>query len=158
MPRVELTIEPDPSYVRTARQVAVAVARRAGLPDDTVADVRLAVGEATGLLLRLDPDHDERVRLGFVDDAGLAVDLTADVPLPTGPEDPAGPGATGPDDDDLDGSADGALPVPAVLGLLHELAGGLDVAHGPDGVRLTMRWDRAGAVADDAGDEASPGA
>jgi anti-sigma regulatory factor (Ser/Thr protein kinase) len=46
MPSVHLSFTPDPAYVRTARQVAAAVARRAGLPDSLIDEVRLATGEA----------------------------------------------------------------------------------------------------------------
>ena len=45
MPRATLTIPPAPEHVRTARLVAVAAARRAGLDEEAVDDVRLAVGE-----------------------------------------------------------------------------------------------------------------
>lgn len=46
MPAATLTIPPSVEHVRTARLVAVAAARRAGLDEETVDDVRLAVGEA----------------------------------------------------------------------------------------------------------------
>jgi anti-sigma regulatory factor (Ser/Thr protein kinase) len=42
---VVLTFVPGPEHVRTARLVVVAVARRAGLEDSRLDDVRLAVGE-----------------------------------------------------------------------------------------------------------------
>ncbi len=41
-----MTFSPDPAYVRTVRMVAVAVARRAGVADDLLEEVRLAIGEA----------------------------------------------------------------------------------------------------------------
>jgi anti-sigma regulatory factor (Ser/Thr protein kinase) len=43
---VRLTFSPDPAYVRTVRMVAVAVARRAGVADALLDEVRLAIGEA----------------------------------------------------------------------------------------------------------------
>jgi anti-sigma regulatory factor (Ser/Thr protein kinase) len=43
---VHLAFSPDPAYVRTVRLVAAAVARRAGVPDDILDEVRLAIGEA----------------------------------------------------------------------------------------------------------------
>ena len=46
MPSATLSIPPSVEHVRTARLVAVAAARRAGLAEDVVDDVRLAVGEA----------------------------------------------------------------------------------------------------------------
>ncbi|HEY3505009.1 MAG TPA: ATP-binding protein [Actinocatenispora sp.] len=46
MPTVRLGFSPAPAHVRTARLVAVAVARRAGVSEDLLDEVRLAVGEA----------------------------------------------------------------------------------------------------------------
>jgi anti-sigma regulatory factor (Ser/Thr protein kinase) len=46
VPAATLTIPPSVEHVRTARLVAVAAARRAGLDEGAVDDVRLAVGEA----------------------------------------------------------------------------------------------------------------
>src|SRR6059058_2697412 len=43
---VELAFTPLPAHVRTARLVAVAVARRSGVADSLLDEVRLAVGEA----------------------------------------------------------------------------------------------------------------
>jgi anti-sigma regulatory factor (Ser/Thr protein kinase) len=45
MPTATLSIPPSVEHVRTARLVAVAAARRAGLDEEAVDDVRLAVGE-----------------------------------------------------------------------------------------------------------------
>lgn len=46
MPTVRLGFSPSPAHVRTARLVAVAVARRAGVAEELLDEVRLAVGEA----------------------------------------------------------------------------------------------------------------
>ena len=46
MPSATLSIPPGTEHVRTARLVAVTAARRAGLSEETVDDVRLAVSEA----------------------------------------------------------------------------------------------------------------
>jgi anti-sigma regulatory factor (Ser/Thr protein kinase) len=43
---VQLRFTPLPEHVRTARLVATAVARRLGLPEDVLEEIRLAVGEA----------------------------------------------------------------------------------------------------------------
>lgn len=45
MATVSLRFQPVPEHVRTARLVAVAAARRAGLDEDRLDEVRLAVGE-----------------------------------------------------------------------------------------------------------------
>jgi serine/threonine-protein kinase RsbW len=46
MPTVEVSFTALPAHVRTARLVALAVARRAGVPEQLLDEVRLAVGEA----------------------------------------------------------------------------------------------------------------
>jgi anti-sigma regulatory factor (Ser/Thr protein kinase) len=46
VPTVTLTFTTLPEHVRTARLVAAAVARRHGLTEDVLDDIRLAVGEA----------------------------------------------------------------------------------------------------------------
>lgn len=46
MATVRLEFSPEPAHVRTVRLVGVAVARRAGVPDDQLDEVRLAIGEA----------------------------------------------------------------------------------------------------------------
>jgi anti-sigma regulatory factor (Ser/Thr protein kinase) len=43
---VRLEFSPEPAHVRTVRLVGVAVARRAGVIDDQLDEVRLAIGEA----------------------------------------------------------------------------------------------------------------
>ena len=46
MATVEVTFTPPPAHVRTARLVATAVARRSGVDEALLDEVRLAVGEA----------------------------------------------------------------------------------------------------------------
>ena len=46
MATVEVTFPPLPAHVRTARLVATAVARRSGIDESLLDEVRLAVGEA----------------------------------------------------------------------------------------------------------------
>ncbi len=46
MATVEVTFTPLPAHVRTARLVATAVARRSGVAETLLDEVRLAVGEA----------------------------------------------------------------------------------------------------------------
>ena len=72
MALVELLLSPLPAHVRTARLVVVAAARRAGLDDGLVDELRLALGEAcsraVGLHARHAPDQPVRVT---VDDLSL---------------------------------------------------------------------------------------
>ena len=68
---VRLSFQPRAVHVRTARLVAVTVARRAGWPEDLVESVRQGVGEACALALRAAADR-RLVTLEIEDaDAGL---------------------------------------------------------------------------------------
>lgn len=66
MPTVELTFSPLAAHVRTARLVAIAVARRAGVEEGLLDEVRLAVGEAcsraVALHARFAPEAPVQVR------------------------------------------------------------------------------------------------
>ena len=53
MPTVTVTFTPLPAHVRTARFIAASVARRAGVPETVLDEVRLAVSEACSLAVRL---------------------------------------------------------------------------------------------------------
>ena len=46
MPTVRLSFSPAPAHVRTARLVGVAVARRVGVAEELLEEIRLAIGEA----------------------------------------------------------------------------------------------------------------
>lgn len=46
MAHIQLSFTPDPAYMRTVRLIVAAVARRIGLPDEIVEEVRLATAEA----------------------------------------------------------------------------------------------------------------
>src|ERR1700729_70064 len=72
MATVELSFTPLPAHVRTARLVATAVARRSGVDESLLDEVRLAVGEACS---RAGEEHrlhcpTEPVRLALTELAG----------------------------------------------------------------------------------------
>jgi Histidine kinase-like ATPase domain len=138
--RVELSFVPRSAHVRTARQVAVALARRAGLTDDVLDEIRLAVGEACSLALSLQRQSrpDEPLVLVFDDDAGLTVDVRASAPLDPASGDHAlsvlaaavpPPAVTAEE-----------LPVGAALAVLAEFAPRLDVTTSEAGMRLELAW------------------
>jgi serine/threonine-protein kinase RsbW len=80
MAYVELTLSPLPAHVRTARLVVVAAARRAGLDDALVDELRLAVGEAASRAVALHVNHapNEPVRVTVSDDPGRLTVSVAD--------------------------------------------------------------------------------
>ena len=61
---VVLRVGGSPENVRTARLVAAAVARREGLPEDRVDEVRIAVGEAVTWAMHTAEDHVVELVLG----------------------------------------------------------------------------------------------
>lgn len=77
MPTATLTLPPIPEHVRTARLVAVAAARRAGIDEDLVDDVRLAVGEAVAraVLRHASAGTAADVELVLGDDDGFTVEV-----------------------------------------------------------------------------------
>jgi anti-sigma regulatory factor (Ser/Thr protein kinase) len=141
---VRLELVPDAALVRLARLVAVSVARLNGLHEDTVEDIRLAVGEACGRAVAVHLRHGvaKTIQLSFTDGPGLTASIVDRVRQPpasgseavrllrAGPGRPPGAGdVLGPD---------GA---PAVLALLEGLADRLDISTGAAGTCVEMRWD-----------------
>lgn len=137
MALVELLLPPSPEHVRTARLVVAAAARRAGLADELVDELRLALGEACGRAVLLHARHapDVRVEVTVRDDpAGLTVAVRdrgpAAGPIPVD----AASGLLDDADDDLLGDPDVALAV--VRGLVDDVS----VDPDPQGTTVTMRW------------------
>src|SRR3954471_9842160 len=93
MPTVEVSFTALPAHVRTARLIALAVARRAGVDEQLLDEVRLAVGEACSravnvhqsaapdapVVMRLSDEQDrftvEVVDKGALEDSGQGADL-----------------------------------------------------------------------------------
>lgn len=72
MPTVTVSFTPLPAHVRTARFIAASVARRAGVPETVLDEVRLAVSEACSLAVRLHRASapDVPVELRMVEEGG----------------------------------------------------------------------------------------
>jgi anti-sigma regulatory factor (Ser/Thr protein kinase) len=70
MATVEVTFTPLPVHVRTARLVATAVARRSGVAESLLDEVRLAVGEACSRAVEAHQRHcpTEPIRVSLTDD------------------------------------------------------------------------------------------
>ena len=87
---VTLRLPPSAAHVRTARLIAAAVARRSGVGDELLDEVRLAVGEACARAVRQHERHGmssavtvefvegDRFRVAVVDRAA-AVQVAAEV-------------------------------------------------------------------------------
>ncbi|MFJ2028334.1 ATP-binding protein [Streptosporangium sp. NPDC087985] len=72
MATVELTFSALPAHVRTARLVATAIARRTGVEESLLDEVRLAVGEACSRAVEAHRLHcpGEPIRIELRDDMG----------------------------------------------------------------------------------------
>lgn len=138
MALVELLLSPLPSHVRTARLVVLAAARRAGLEDGLVDELRLAVSEACSRAVGLNARHAAEVPVKVLvsdDPSGLTLSVTD-----------AGP-AAGPAVDDLSEGllagtrdADDTADPDVSLGVLTGLVDDVAVVPGPTGTTVTMRW------------------
>lgn len=133
MPTVELQLSPQPHHVRTARLVGVAAARRAGLPDDLVDELRWALGEACSRAVALHAAHapDLPVRVLLREDTtGLTVEV-----IDRGPE--------GLPADDADPASlfegDGVDPRVS-LAVLGGLVDDVDVSSTEAGTTVRLRW------------------
>ncbi|GHA96627.1 ATP-binding protein [Streptomyces termitum] len=143
MATVELRFSAQPEHVRTARLVAAAVARRAGVDEAVLDEVRLAVGEACSRAVGLhrsngvttpirvvltEEEKTFSIEVGDeVPGAGTAAATAAGVPV-------ARAAAPAEDFDDADGEDEMGLAV--IRGLVDDV----EVTAGEDGGVLRMRW------------------
>jgi serine/threonine-protein kinase RsbW len=135
MATVELSFTPLPAHVRTARLVATAVARRSGVDESLLDEVRLAVGEACSRAVEGHQRHcpAEPVRLALTDLAGrFEVEVTDNCAPP-----PAGAG----------GRQGGPATVPDGLGiaLIAGLADDVEISETSVGTSIRMSWPSASA-------------
>ena len=152
MATVEVTFTPLPAHVRTARLVATAVARRSGVDEALLDEVRLAVGEACSRAVEAHRRHcpAEPVRIEMTDSDERFVVVVSDH-APTAPASPAEPG-DGTDGEDRAGSAppgqDGtAIPAGFGLAVISGLADDVRVSSTSSGVSVRMSWPSAAAPA-----------
>jgi anti-sigma regulatory factor (Ser/Thr protein kinase) len=154
MATVELTFTALPAHVRTARLVATAVARRSGVDESLLDEVRLAVGEACS---RAVEGHQlycpgEPVRLALTDLAGRFEVEVTDTCVP-GVRSTGAPGTVadhaGADPADPEGSAavSAEADFPAGLGIavIEGLADDVQISETAAGTSIRMSWPSAGA-------------
>jgi serine/threonine-protein kinase RsbW len=161
MATVELSFTPLPAHVRTARLVATAVARRSGVDESLLDEVRLAVGEACS---RAVAGHQlycptEPVRLALTDLADrFEVEVTDNCTANAQPAASAGlaglagravsagSAATDPQHEGLD-SCPPEFGLPAALGIavIEGLADNVQISETSAGTSIRMSWPSAGA-------------
>jgi len=145
MATVELEFTPLPAHVRTARLIATAVARRAGIAESLLDEVRLAVGEACSRAVEAHRKHcpSAPVRLELSDDDGRfqvvvtdnapgdAASATVDVPAVGALDDPPQSGGT---------AAPEPLPANFGLAVIAGLADDVEVSSTDSGLQVRMSW------------------
>ena len=144
MATVEITFTPLPVHVRTARLVATAVARRSGVAESLLDEVRLAVGEACSRAVEAHLRHcpAQPIRVSLTDDGEqFEVVVTDAVP---GAELSASAGFAGFGTDlaVIDGELPMRLPDGVGLAVIAGLADDVRIAAADPGTSVTMSWKR----------------
>jgi serine/threonine-protein kinase RsbW len=146
MATVILRLPSSAAHVRTARLVAAAMARRSGVGEELLDEVRLAVGEACARAVRRHGRHGvtEPVTVEFVDQDRFSVTVIDVAPTPGAQTAETGNGVFAPKveltEPDSDAWTD---PMAESLGLalLGAVVHHLTVVDDPaGGTRLTMSW------------------
>jgi anti-sigma regulatory factor (Ser/Thr protein kinase) len=149
MPTVEVSFTPLPANVRTARLVALAVARRAGVADDTLDEVRFAVGEACSRAVGVHAERasEEPVRMLLNDEIDRFSIEVSDVGTI---EDGAASGQVDADalsaPSNEDRAEDDVLPPGFGLAVISGLVESVDVQSSGDGTTVRMVWPSASRV------------
>ncbi|MDX6198901.1 MAG: hypothetical protein QOJ79_2052 [Actinomycetota bacterium] len=140
MALVELSLPPLAAHVRTARLVVVAAARRAGLDDALVDELRLALGEACSRAVGLHAKHAPAapVLVTVADDAsGLTITVTDQGPAA---EPTSGDLARDMLDSAGDDAIDDVVDPDVALAVLSGLVDDCTIEHTGAGTTVTMRW------------------
>ncbi|MFK0259148.1 ATP-binding protein [Streptomyces sp. NPDC090445] len=137
MATVELRFSAQPEHVRTARLVAAAVARRAGVEEAVLDEVRLAVGEACSRAvgLHLSNGLTAPVRVVLTEEEKLfSIEVGDEVPGPGG-----GPGDTVPGLEaalDPDADTEDEMGLAVISGLVDDV----EVTSSERGGTIRMSW------------------
>lgn len=139
MSTVELSFSALPVHVRTARLIVTAVARRSGVAENLLDEVRLAVGEACSRAVEAHRLHcpDEPVRLEMRGADGR-FEVTVSDSVPGEDETRALP--TAPDAEEFDFGLGGEGTAELGLAVIAGLADDVDIASTPKGMQIRMSW------------------
>ncbi|MER5466372.1 ATP-binding protein [Streptomyces sp. NPDC002668] len=140
MATVELRFSAQPEHVRTARLVAAAVARRAGVDEAVLDEVRLAVGEACSRAVGLHRSHGitapVRVMLSE-EEKTFSIEVGDEIPAAGGGGSHAAPGAREAGDADLDSDGEDEM---MGLAVISGLVDDVEVTSTEDGGVIRMSW------------------
>jgi anti-sigma regulatory factor (Ser/Thr protein kinase) len=151
MPTVEVTFTPLPAHVRTARLVATAVARRSGVDETLLDEVRLAVGEACSRAVEAHRRHcpAEPVKIEMTDQGERFVVVVSDH-APTSVTASAGINGHSASYDAapdalalIQGAEEAGIPAGFGLAVISGLADDVRVSSTSAGVSVRMSWPSA---------------
>jgi serine/threonine-protein kinase RsbW len=151
MATVEVTFTPLPAHVRTARLVATAVARRSGVDESLLDEVRLAVGEACSRAVEAHQKHcpGQPIRVALTDHGErFEVVVTDAVPVDVAVTPEGGNGATagaGTVAEAVGAAKNGVLlqlPDGVGLAVISGLADDFRVSPAGGGTSVAMSWKR----------------
>jgi len=154
MATVEVTFTPLPAHVRTARLVATAVARRSGVDEALLDEVRLAVGEACSRAVEAHRRHcpAEPVKIEMTDQGERFVVVVSDH-APTSGTASAGINGHSASHDAapdalalIQGAAEAGIPAGFGLAVISGLADDVRVSSTSAGVSVRMSWPSAAST------------
>ncbi len=141
MATVELRFSAQPEHVRTARLVAAAVARRVGVEEAVLDEVRLAVGEACSRAVGLHQLNGLTAPVRVVlteDEKVFSIEVGDEVPNPSGGTSDAVSGITAVLESD--GEVEDEMGLAVISGLVDDV----EVTSGESGGTIRMSWPVAG--------------
>lgn len=143
MATVELRFSALPEHVRTARLVAAAVARRAGVDEAVLDEVRLAVGEACTRAVGLHQSNgvSAPVLVALIEDEKqFSIEVGDEAPH-VAPGDRV-PGSLSGGVDDLDAEGEDEMGLAVISGLVDDV----EVTAGESGGLIRMTWPTTSAA------------
>ena len=149
MATVEVTFTPLPAHVRTARLVATAVARRSGVDEALLGEVRLAVGEACSRAVEAHRRHcpAEPVKIEMTDQGERFVVVVSDhAPTSTAGSDINGQGAATAAVAVVQDADEAGIAAGFGLAVISGLADDVRVSSTSSGVSVRMSWPSAAAA------------
>jgi anti-sigma regulatory factor (Ser/Thr protein kinase) len=144
MATVELRFSAQPEHVRTARLVAAAVARRAGVEEAVLDEVRLAVGEACSRAVGLHRSHGITAPVRVIlaeEEKTFSIEVGDEVPA-SGAGSTAVSAGSGVGVDGVDAEGEDEMGLAVISGLVDDV----EVSTTEDGGVIRMSWPAASVV------------
>ncbi|HZX38959.1 MAG TPA: ATP-binding protein [Streptomyces sp.] len=139
MATVELRFSAQPEHVRTARLVAAAVARRAGVDEAVLDEVRLAVGEACSRAVGLHRSYGITAPVQVAlseEEKAFSIEVRDEVPGAGAEGSTAVPGVRNGTDEDADSEGEDEMGLAVISGLVDDV----EVSSSEEGGVIRMSW------------------